>query len=239
MSVYLIDYENVHDDGLEGVKALSNQDHVVIFYGQQIKSIPFARHVEMQKSKATYEYIETKKIAKNYLDFQLATFIGYMIGKGETRPFVIISKDTGFDSIVDFWKNRNINITRREMVASSVKTTRAKAQKTTTKKAATKEKKATKKEEPKKEEIKKAAPKKMGADNKLPEAYRKKIRAAVKEDKISIGHYSALYKAVLKSKDKLAYNNELVKLFGNEKCSAIYKHSKGIFEEYKTETMEG
>ena len=48
------------------------------------------------------EYIETHKVAKNYLDFQLATYLGFLIGKGEKGPVYIISQDTGFDSIVDF-----------------------------------------------------------------------------------------------------------------------------------------
>ena len=37
----------------------------------------------MMASKAAIEYIETHKVAKNYLDFQLATYLGFLIGKGE------------------------------------------------------------------------------------------------------------------------------------------------------------
>ena len=104
MGIYLVDYENVHNDGVTDIKKLSASDRVVIFYGDSIKSIPFETHVEMMASKAVIEYIETHKVAKNYLDFQLATYLGFLIGKGEKGPVYIISQDTGFDSIVDFWK---------------------------------------------------------------------------------------------------------------------------------------
>lgn len=69
-------------------------------------------------SKAAIEYIETHKVAKNYLDFQLATYLGFLIGKGEKGPVYIISQDTGFDSIVDFWRGRNIEAFRQPSIAS-------------------------------------------------------------------------------------------------------------------------
>ena len=118
MGIYLVDYENVHNDGVTDIKRLSASDRVVIFYGDSIKSIPFETHVEMMASKAVIEYIETHKVAKNYLDFQLATYLGFLIGKGEKGPVYIISQDTGFDSIVDFWRGRNIEAFRQPSIAS-------------------------------------------------------------------------------------------------------------------------
>ena len=118
MGIYLVDYENVHNDGVTDIQKLSASDRVVIFYGDSIKSIPFETHVEMMASKAAIEYIETHKVAKNYLDFQLATYLGFLIGKGEKGPVYIISQDTGFDSIVDFWRGRNIEAFRQPSIAS-------------------------------------------------------------------------------------------------------------------------
>ena len=118
MGIYLVDYENVHNDGVTDIQKLSASDRVVIFYGDSIKSIPFETHVEMMASKAVIEYIETHKVAKNYLDFQLATYLGFLIGKGEKGPVYIISQDTGFDSIVDFWRGRNIEAFRQPSIAS-------------------------------------------------------------------------------------------------------------------------
>ena len=112
MGIYLVDYENVHNDGVSNIKNLKETDHVVIFYGDSIRSIPFDTHVEMMTSRAKIEYIETHKTAKNYLDFQLATYLGFLIGQGEKGPVYLITNDTGYDSIVDFWTSRNLKICR-------------------------------------------------------------------------------------------------------------------------------
>ena len=114
--VFFIDYENVHDDGLDGYGELTGDDRVIIFYGTQIKNISFERHIEMMSSKAVVSYIKTGKIAKNYLDFQLTTYLGYIIGQGQNSVFRIISKDTGFDSTVDFWKERGFDVSRQETI---------------------------------------------------------------------------------------------------------------------------
>ena len=76
MSLYLIDYENVREKGFEGVEKLTGRDEVIIFYSEFIKNLPFHIHVELMNSKAKYEYFATHKVGKNYLDFQLATFLG-------------------------------------------------------------------------------------------------------------------------------------------------------------------
>ena len=95
MGIYLVDYENVHNDGVTDIQKLSASDRVVIFYGDSIKSIPFETHVEMMASKAAIEYIETHKVAKNYLDFQLATYLGFLIGKGEKGPGLTVLSISG------------------------------------------------------------------------------------------------------------------------------------------------
>ena len=103
MGIYLVDYENVHNDGVTDIQKLSASDRVVIFYGDSIKSIPFETHVEMMASKAAIEYIETHKVAKNYLDFQLTTYLGYLVGQTDVKEYYVISKDSGYDSVIDFW----------------------------------------------------------------------------------------------------------------------------------------
>ena len=36
MGIYLVDYENVHNDGVTDIQKLSASDRVVIFYGDSI-----------------------------------------------------------------------------------------------------------------------------------------------------------------------------------------------------------
>lgn len=178
MGIYLVDYENVHNDGVTDIQKLSASDRVVIFYGDSIKSIPFETHVEMMASKAVIEYIETHKVAKNYLDFQLATYLGFLIGKGEKGPVYIISQDTGFDSIVDFWRGRNIEAFRQPSIASPSTPKDVSLKKgTSTKKKKKKSDhvpKESKKETKEVKETKEIVEKKKPEKKKLPEAIRKK-----------------------------------------------------------------
>lgn len=223
MSIYLIDFENVHDDGLEGIKGLTGADKVIIFYGTQIKSIPFERHVEIMNSKAHVEYFKTKKIAKNYLDFQLTTHLGYLIGKGEKGPVHIISKDTGYDSVVDYWKGHSIKIDRKVSIQEKKekKTSNAAQQTINSNTADTNTANAGTV----------AIEKTSAAD--LSEAYRKKVRAAVKEDKLSASSYTTIYKAIVAGKEKQGFNRLLVKSFGQEKGNLIYGRLKEIFTDYQ------
>ena len=41
MNLYLIDYENVTDTGFMGVKELTAEDTVIVFYSQHTKNISF------------------------------------------------------------------------------------------------------------------------------------------------------------------------------------------------------
>lgn len=139
MSLYLVDYENVHDAGLKGIDSLKNSDKTIIFYSKNIKNIPFDLHVEIINSEAKSEYIKTGKTAKNYLDFQLSSYLGYCIGKGYNDKIIIVSKDTGYDAVVDLWKDRKINIKRVASIAEALglkvptkTTTASKASKSTT-----------------------------------------------------------------------------------------------------------
>ena len=208
MSIFLVDFENVNVTGIEGVKNLNADDKVFIFYSETIKTISFEKSIELVKSKAQIEFFAVKKIAKNYLDFQLATYLGYLIGNGEKGSVCIISKDTGFDSVVDFWKAKNINICRKTSIdekGNNVKEQTAK------------EKKSSKNQQ---------------AVSTVSEQYRKKVRAAVKNMGLSPSSYTIIYKAIAESEDKLKLNNALVKSFESSKGGTIYNAVRDIFEEY-------
>lgn len=66
----------------------------------------------------------------------------------------------------------------------------------------------------------------------LPENWRKKVRAAVKSDKLAPSSYSIVYKAIATSKTKIELNNRFVKAFQTPKGSNIYNHVKEIYEQY-------
>ena len=105
--IYLLDYENVRD--LTWLNDLTDADRVIIFYTKNANTLTFDEHVILQKTKVKIDY---KKVAvgNNALDFQLSSYLGFLIGQNFT-DFCIVSKDCGYDSIIDFWKNeKNISI---------------------------------------------------------------------------------------------------------------------------------
>ena len=122
MSIYLIDYENTGISGLTGIETLKKNDRVYLFYGIYTGSITFDTHIALNNTKAKIKYIKIDKSAKNYLDFQLATMSGYLIAKNKDTNFIIVSRDNGFNSVVDFWSNyhsekKPITITRQIAIA--------------------------------------------------------------------------------------------------------------------------
>lgn len=105
MSVFLVDYENTHS--LSGIATLSKDDNVVIFYSQNANSLTFDTHKRIMESPATVEYKYVGTGSQNALDFQLSTYLGYLVSthKDSDEKIVIVSRDKGFNNVVSFWKH--------------------------------------------------------------------------------------------------------------------------------------
>lgn len=113
MKHYFIDFENVHSDGLNGIEAIETGSDVRVLYSDNCKNISLEVLEKATKNQVVLSACKTM-VGKNALDFQLATLLGYVIGsnKENNDEFIIVSKDTGFDAVVEFWKQQNIKITR-------------------------------------------------------------------------------------------------------------------------------
>lgn len=135
---YLIDYENVGSDGLSGCDKLSKTDHIIIFFTKNAKRIDMseiANHGE-----AELEMIEVPA-GKQSADIHIGSYLGYLTGinKGRDCSIVIVSKDTDFDNVIKFWKEKTgVKSSRAQQIkVSTTKATTAK-QTTSSKKANTK-----------------------------------------------------------------------------------------------------
>jgi hypothetical protein len=111
MSYYLVDYENVKVAGLHGVNKLSGNDTVCIFYSDKSDTLTFDIHKQLNESKATVIFQKVNVGTPNALDFQLATYLGYLIAQDSTREYFIISKDKGFSVVKNYWESKKINLT--------------------------------------------------------------------------------------------------------------------------------
>lgn len=123
-NMYLVDYENVGDTAMMGVKALVPGERVVVFYSKNAKALTFDLWNELSECKATKEIKMVETPGKNALDFQLSSLLGYAICKYlHFENFIIISKDLGFQTLIEFWKKeKDINVhlfaTMEEALAS-------------------------------------------------------------------------------------------------------------------------
>lgn len=110
--IIFIDLENVHNGGFNGIEQLDEEDKLLIFYSENSSNISIATHRKIEESKAGKEYFSVKAGGNNALDFQLVTYLGYLLASDKKSDYYIISNDTGFDYVIDFWKRRNIKISR-------------------------------------------------------------------------------------------------------------------------------
>lgn len=103
MTVYLVDFENVRSEGLRGVEQLSEDDKVVIFYSVNADAITFDVHMLLSRSRAEIETFRILRGGRNSLDFQLSTYLGYLVMENKYRHIVIVSQDKGFLCATSFW----------------------------------------------------------------------------------------------------------------------------------------
>ncbi|MDR0616631.1 MAG: hypothetical protein LBG29_07480 [Synergistaceae bacterium] len=205
MAAYLIDYENVHRNGLNGIKKLTEADTVIIFVGNRISDVPIDAVHDMLSTPAQVTLKKTRKTAKDYLDFQLATCLGGLVERGGDKEFYIISGDRGFEAVVDYWRSNKANVSVKQRISISPQ------QPPETEKAGEADTPAAK----------------------LDNATKKKIRDLVKSEKLSPGNYNGIYNLFMNENDKQALHTGLVRLFEQKRGSHIYNLLKDEFDQYK------
>ncbi len=103
MSVFLIDYENVRTSAFNGLEDLDENDRVIIFYTNNSDNLTFSLMQRLTESRAAIEYKKVSCGGKNSLDFQLCSYLGYLIGKSSDTRFCIVSRDKGFFTMLSLW----------------------------------------------------------------------------------------------------------------------------------------
>lgn len=125
-NIVLIDFESVQPDSLAGL----SQDHfkVFVFVGANQTKIPVEIVTAMQGMGERAEYVRIAGTGKNALDFHIAFYIGQLAERDPGAFFHIISKDTGFDPLIQHLKSRKIFSARSPSIADIplVKTSNAK-----------------------------------------------------------------------------------------------------------------
>jgi hypothetical protein len=110
----LIDYENVQPSSLAGLDA--EHFRVIVFVGANQSKLTFDTAAAVQKLGARAEYIKISGNGSNALDFHIAFYMGRIAAGDPTAFFHIISKDTGFDPLIQHLKERKIFASRPKEV---------------------------------------------------------------------------------------------------------------------------
>ena len=99
---------------MEGVELLTEEDTVCIFYSDNADSMTFDLHRKLNETKADIIYHKVAVGTKNALDFQLATYLGYLIceqqREGIHPNYFIVTKDNGFTSLMVYWKAQGVPV---------------------------------------------------------------------------------------------------------------------------------
>ena len=112
MKFYLVDYENVHTSGFDGLKNLDANSKICIFYSQNADTMTFGLHRRLSETVAEVEYFLADNSVKNGLDFQLVFYAGYLAKSYDDCELFVVSNDKGYDCLSKLAKRLNTKITR-------------------------------------------------------------------------------------------------------------------------------
>ncbi|MCB1704862.1 MAG: hypothetical protein KDI17_08365 [Halioglobus sp.] len=111
----LIDFENVQPSNLGILR--QHPFKVIVFVGANQAKVPLDLAMAMQTLGDAAQYIKIAGSGKNALDFHIAFYIGELAAKEADAYFHIISRDTGFDTLIKHLKTRGIKIQRERDLA--------------------------------------------------------------------------------------------------------------------------
>ena len=111
----LIDLENVQPKNLELLS--KHPFKVFVFCGANQSRLPTDLVTAMQDLGSNGKYVRISGNGRNALDFHIACYVGELATRDPEGYFHIISKDTGFDTLIQHLKDRKINIQREKDLA--------------------------------------------------------------------------------------------------------------------------
>ena len=104
MTHYLVDYENVHENGMKGIRNLKGDCTVHIFYTFNACRIKMDSLIVPDNVMLHFVRVSA---GKQQADMHIVSFLGFLIGREKTDDrYVIVSIDRDYDKTVAFWNSR-------------------------------------------------------------------------------------------------------------------------------------
>ena len=108
----LIDFENVQPKSLD--QLAGDPFKIFVFVGAHQTKLPSKIKTSLKRLGDRAECIKISRKGRNALDFHIAYYIGQFAAADPSGHFHIISKDTGYDPLIDHLKTKKI-LARRVM----------------------------------------------------------------------------------------------------------------------------
>lgn len=100
-TIYLIDYENVHEAGLQGMESCPSGCAIHLFYSQNANRL----NLDLLRGLKASFTVHKVHPGRQSLDMQLVSYLGFLIGReGAECRYVIVSKDRDFANTPSFWQ---------------------------------------------------------------------------------------------------------------------------------------
>ena len=111
-----VDFENVHqiDASVIGTKAM----RFTLLLGARQTRLDAALVEKLMEHAASVELIRLASSGKNALDFALAYYVGRAVSANPAAFIHIVSKDSGFDPLVEHLRSRHIHADRHDSFAT-------------------------------------------------------------------------------------------------------------------------
>ncbi len=109
--IYLVDTENVGFAWKHLLEHINSTDKIILFYTE---NTPYLSYLDLAYLQTLCDRFILEKCytGKNALDFQLISYMGYHMKSSPKSQFIIISNDSGYDSVIQYWLDKERNITR-------------------------------------------------------------------------------------------------------------------------------
>lgn len=108
-TIYFIDFENVNSTSNLNFSVTEETDEIILVYTKNVEKISLDIIKGMKAKLSVYKVSN----GSQQLDMQLSSRLGFMIGKyGNTRKYVVISKDNDYAHTIESWQEEGITVTQ-------------------------------------------------------------------------------------------------------------------------------
>lgn len=99
--IILVDFENTHASGFQGVEYLDENDTLVVYYSDENSAVSKGVVDDLKAKNVHVRMVKLLKQHSNALDMYIASTTGMFLDTGD--KICIVSKDKGYSAVRDFW----------------------------------------------------------------------------------------------------------------------------------------